>query len=318
MNRTFEIKPAERESAPLLAAITGMSGMGKTYSALLLARGVAGPDGNIVLIDTEGRRGKWYADDPEIGGYNHMEFNPPYDPDSFISAINAAIGAGADVVIIDSISHVWEGEGGVLSFAEAEEARMANNPRRNQSKWVKPKIAHGRLMSTIRSCQTHLIMCVREKSIIDVDQYDDVKKQKGKEIFIPVCERNFMYDMTLALRVVGKGVCNYIKVPKFFEGHVEDNTQISARHGALLLSECSAGKSIEDLEQMKRAAIANLEQVARERGTDELKHWWTKMLTKEQRDVVGTKELDRIKLIAKDTDVINFEEELSEETTSFS
>lgn len=301
-SRTFEITDAKREAAPLLAAICGMSGTGKTYSSLLLARGMVGPKGTIVLIDTEGGRGKWYANDPEIGEFKHIDFRPPYGPDHFVSAINAALAYGADVIVVDSISHEWEGEGGVLAMAEVEESRMQNNKRKSQAKWARPKIAHKRLMTAIRSCPKHIIMCVREKSIMDVDV------KPAKEVFEPVCERSFIYDMTLALRLVGNGVCSYMKVPKFLQQCVTDKVQLTKDHGAMLVQEANAGIDLEEKELLRRTTISNLEQVARDRGMAELQEFWSKLLTKEQKHMVGKDELERIKIIAKDTDIVNAEE----------
>ncbi|HKY45724.1 MAG TPA: ATP-binding protein, partial [Pyrinomonadaceae bacterium] len=112
----FEFKEAQREAAPVFIGIEGESGSGKTYSALLLARGIVGPKGKIGVIDTEGKRSLMYADDPDIGGFLHMDFVAPYSSDRFRKAVHAARAAGVDVIVIDSASHEHEAEGGMLDY----------------------------------------------------------------------------------------------------------------------------------------------------------------------------------------------------------
>lgn len=103
---------AERRQAKLRLALCGPSGSGKTYSALLIARGLA-PDGKIALIDTERGSGALYAD---LTAYDVAALVPPYTPARYIELIRHAEQAGYAVLVIDSLSHAWTGEGGVLEM----------------------------------------------------------------------------------------------------------------------------------------------------------------------------------------------------------
>lgn len=305
---TFEFKEAKREAAPVFIGIEGESGSGKTYSALLLARGMVGPKGKIGVIDTEGKRSLMYADDPDIGGFLHMDFVAPYSSDRFREAIHAARNAGVDVIVIDSASHEHEAEGGMLDYADQEEARMGNNPRRNQAKWIKPKMAHNRFIRSALSCGAHLIFCIRLKTIIDTDS-----KPPRKEKY-PVCESNLPYEFTLRLRVENEGVAHFEKVPKPFAKHIRNGQRVTVEHGALLMQEAAKGVDNSRIAKI----IHNLEEAAAS-GTEIFKEAWAaawrnngpegdnKTVTPERAEL--SKHLERIKRIAADADAATKEPE---------
>ena len=102
---------ATREKAKLRLALTGVSGAGKTLSALYIAYGITGDWGKIALIDTEHRRGKFYAGRSDLptptGTYLYAELAPPYSPGRYKQFVQEGAGAvGPDgVVIVDSFSH---------------------------------------------------------------------------------------------------------------------------------------------------------------------------------------------------------------------
>ena len=115
---------ARREGSHVLISMEATSGRGKTFSALMLGRGLVGPNGKLGLLDTETGRGKIYAD-AIPGGYQYGELTPPYSPERYVAAIQAAASAGLDCLIIDSASHEWEGIGGVGEIAEAGGGRLS-------------------------------------------------------------------------------------------------------------------------------------------------------------------------------------------------
>jgi KaiC/GvpD/RAD55 family RecA-like ATPase len=111
-------KKAERTKAKLKLAITGPSGSGKTMSALRLAKGIGG---RIALIDTENESASLYSDRFE---FDTLALSPPYTTDKYLEALKAAMDAQYDVVIIDSISHQWAGEGGILNRKEQLDSQL--------------------------------------------------------------------------------------------------------------------------------------------------------------------------------------------------
>ena len=99
-------KKTVREDVWLKVLLSGTSGSGKTYSALVLATEIAKNAGGegIAFISTEGSRTKYYADK---FNYDSMELDE-YTPEAYINAIDEAINAGYKIVIIDSMSHEWQ------------------------------------------------------------------------------------------------------------------------------------------------------------------------------------------------------------------
>lgn len=293
----FEFKPAEREAAPVFIGIEGESGSGKTYSALLLARGIVGPKGKIGVIDTEGRRSKMYADDPDIGGFLHMDFVAPYSSDRFRQAIHAARKAGVDIIVVDSASHEHEAEGGMLDFADQEEARGVK-PR---AKWIKPKMQHNRFVRTALSCGAHVIFCIRIKTIVDTDVKPVVLKK------LPVCESNLPYEFVLRVHVENEGIAHFLKVPKPFQQHIRNGERITVDHGRLLMEEASKGVDISRI----TAIIHNLDEAAAS-GLSVFREAWkaawrnagpagdVQTVTPERAEL--NKNLDRLKRLAEDAD----------------
>lgn len=300
---SFEFKPAVREAAPVFIGIEGESGSGKTYSALLLARGIVGPKGKIGVIDTEGKRSLMYADDPEIGGFLHMDFVAPYSSDRFRQAVHAARQAGVDAIVIDSASHEHEAEGGMLDYAEQEEARGVK-PR---AKWIKPKMTHNRFIRSALSCGAHIIFCIRIKTIVDTDVKPAVK------VKFPVCESNLPYEFTLRMRVENEGIAHFEKVPKPFQQHIRNGERITVEHGALLMAE--AGRGV-DTSKITRI-ISNLEEAASS-GTAVFREAWkaswrnagpagdVQTMTAERAEL--NKHLERMKRLAADADAAGQEE----------
>jgi len=111
----IEIRKAQRKQSKLRIGLSSPSGAGKTYSSLLLAKGLVGNWSKIGLIDSENGRGDIYSD---FGEYNIITLKPPFTPESYIEAIRAFESAGMEAIIIDSTTHEWEGEGGCLQLNE--------------------------------------------------------------------------------------------------------------------------------------------------------------------------------------------------------
>jgi signal recognition particle GTPase len=107
----MSFQTAKREAVPLMVGLAGTSGSGKTYSALLLAAGIAGEGGKVGFIDTEAGRGSMYADDQNIidalpgGEYLIKRLTEPFTPKKYADAINEAIKGGVTALVIDSASH---------------------------------------------------------------------------------------------------------------------------------------------------------------------------------------------------------------------
>lgn len=156
----YSLRPAARSSAKLLIGLYSLSGCGKTWSSLLLARGFVGPTGRIGMIETESGRGEAYADVLD-GGYEVISLRESFSPQTYGEAIAVAERAKLDALIVDSASHEWEGVGGVLDMA----AKNQEAGRKGPIVWQKPKIDHSREF-VLRMMQTPIplvIVCMRAK-----------------------------------------------------------------------------------------------------------------------------------------------------------
>ena len=174
--RTFDDKPAARESVPLLIGLMGPSGGGKTFSALRLGTGMQRVSGGeIFVIDTEARRALHYADRFR---FRHVVFEAPFSPLDYLAAIEHCVKRGAKTIIVDSMSHEHEGPGGVLEMHAAEVKRMAGGDtgkaeRVKMLAWAKPKADRRRMINSILQVPCNFIFCFRAK--------EKLKIERGKE-----------------------------------------------------------------------------------------------------------------------------------------
>ena len=208
---SWEYRPAIREKIGALFALSGPSGSGKTFTALLLAKGIANGTGTIAVIDTEAGRALHYAPrpgetaDPAKGTFDffHVNFPPPFTPERYVEAIQFAESKGATVIVVDSTSHEWAGEGGLSDIAAIEAERMAKRAageggnwesqieRMTAPSWKRPKVRHKRMVQRLLQCRAHLIFCLRAE--------EKIKITGGKVVpigFQPICEKAFMFEMT--------------------------------------------------------------------------------------------------------------------------
>lgn len=154
-------RPATRSEAKPLIGLYGESGSGKTWSALLLARGFVGPNGKIGMIETEGGRGEANVGREPVGQYLVRPIRGDFSPLEYGKAISDAEKERVDALIIDSASHEWESDGGVLAMAAENQAKGT----KGVLVWQQPKIHHQRHFM-LRLMQTPIplvIVCMRAK-----------------------------------------------------------------------------------------------------------------------------------------------------------
>jgi hypothetical protein len=193
---SFQFRPAKREAIPLLIGVAGGTGSGKTMSALRLARGLA--DGQpFAIVDTENGRGKHYADlFPEM---RHGEIHAPFRPEKYADAILAGA-AEYPVVVVDSMSHEWAGDGGCLDW---HDELMAGDQKKNLSAWIKPKLAHKQMVTRLLQVNAHVILCFRAEPKVEAVRKPDGSTQivpkpslTGLDGWIPISEKMLPYELT--------------------------------------------------------------------------------------------------------------------------
>ena len=184
----MSFRKAQRSKAKARIALIGVSGSGKTYSALLLARGLAGPKGRIAIIDTENGSADLYA---SLTGYDVAGINAPYEPRKYLDMIHEAESEGYDVIIIDSLSHAWAGDGGLLDM-QGKLADRGNSfaAWRNVTPW------HNKLVDAMITSPAHIIVTMRAKAAYEVVEDDRGKKTPKKIGLAPVQREGLEYEFT--------------------------------------------------------------------------------------------------------------------------
>ena len=193
----YIFKPAVREAVPLLLGVIGQTGSGKTFSAMRIASGIVGKGNRFALIDTESKRALHYADKFD---FDHCELTPPFRPENYADAIRAADKAGYKAIVVDSMSHEWAGEGGILDWQEEELARMAGDDWKKReackmAAWIKPKIAHKQMVQRLLQVRSHLILCFRAEDKVKMEKDDRGKIQIVPAGIQPICSKEMPYEL---------------------------------------------------------------------------------------------------------------------------
>ncbi len=244
--RRFVVQPAVRRQVSLLLGLVGPSGAGKTFSALRVATGMAGK-GPIVLIDTENRRAQHYADQ---FNFQHIDFAPPYGPLDYLAALQAAAAVNPAVIIIDSLSHEHDGEGGTLDCVTAELERLAGADPGLQQKlataaWRRPKAARRALLSGLLRMRAHVILCIRATERTRMAR-EPVATEPVELGLTPITAPEFMFELTCSalLRAGAQGEPTWasalqgehsaIKLPRQFAAMMKGGGPLSENHGRQL------------------------------------------------------------------------------------
>jgi len=189
------LRKATRKKAKIRLGLSAVSGGGKTYSALLIAYGLSGDWNKIAVIDTENNSADLYA---HLGDYNVLPLSAPYTPENYINAIKECENAGMEVIIIDSIAHEWEGQGGVLDECDRIGGGFS-------TAWKQLTPRHEKFKNKILSCNCHVITTVRRKQ-----EYILVEEQNkhGKMVQKPVkagmkeiTREGWEYELTVNLEL---------------------------------------------------------------------------------------------------------------------
>lgn len=186
------IQKASRKIAPLKVGFSGPSGSGKTYSAILMASGMV-PLSDVCVIDSENRSSHLYS---HLGGndtYSVIELTAPFTPEKYIEAIHECEKAGFKVIIIDSITHEWDGSGGCLQIQSAMGGRYQD--------WAAVTPRHQRFIDAITQSPCHVFTTVRRKQDYDMSKNEAGKMTVTKVGTKEVMREGFEYEMTLSLEI---------------------------------------------------------------------------------------------------------------------
>lgn len=247
-DRQVMITKAVRKAVPLSVAVVGPSSGGKTYTALRLGTGMRqAMGGKLFLIDTESNRALHYADQFD---FYHVPMGAPFSPLDYLAVIQAcyeSCNGEPCTIVIDSISHSWEGPGGVLEMQEAEIERMAGSDNRKRMSmaplsWNKPKRQSQRFINTILQLPVNFILCFRAKEKIEFKKGSDPTRLG----WMPIGDKGYIFEFAASILLPpnSEGVPNWdpadtgermwVKRPKWARGILADGAQINEDMGRAL------------------------------------------------------------------------------------
>lgn len=288
---TLKSKPAVREDTIPLIGFYSPSGCGKTYSALLFARGYVGPTGKIVLIDTESKRGSIYADQIE-GGYDIIDVGSPFSPEKYIEAIVLAEKENVDFVIVDSASHEWEGIGGVRDMAAQREAKG----KPGLHNWSVPKHEHDKFIQKLLGCSVPMIVCIRAKHKTKYQMINGKREVVKDENVSPIQSEEFIFEMTFHTEITANHSikitkCSHPDLRTCFDEGYPIKPENGHRVAQWAKGDKDTTKAIDTLTAARTAASG---------GQQNLQTWW-KAANQDVRKIANTI-MDELKATAERVD----------------
>jgi len=244
---TIEIRKAERVKSKLRLGLAGPSGSGKTMSALKVANGIGGP---VCLIDTERGSGDLYAN---LYDYSVITLEPPFKPDVLIDAIHAAERSGFNVIIIDSLSHFWSDEGGILDQAD----KMQNSGKNRFTLWADLTPQHRRLVNALLNSPKHIIGTMRSKQEYAMETDDKGKASVKKLGLAPVQREGMEYEFTVFFDISQD---HYAKATKDRTNMFGNEIFIMDEQTGIRLSKW-LGEGKEDVNALKREVMGQLDRL---------------------------------------------------------
>lgn len=232
------IKKAERKAVKIKLAITGPSGAGKTMSSLLLAKGLAN-GGKILVIDSEDGSSNLYADHQLVGAdFDVLEIDAPYTVAKYLQALEAAQKADYEVIVIDSITHAWAGEGGLLDKKTSLDSRGGNS----YTNWASITKEQEQFKAKIIHYSAHVIVTMRSKQDYIVESNDKGRSIPKKVGLAPIQRDGMEYEFTTVFDI---GMDHAYQVSKdrtgVFDGRVE---RITEKTGIELREWLNSGKTV--------------------------------------------------------------------------
>src|SRR5215218_7493611 len=186
----MKLRKATRQKAKIRLGLSAVSGAGKTYSALTIAKGLASEWDKIAIIDSENSSADLYA---HLGEYNVLPISAPFTPEKYIEPIKECERAGMEVIIVDSITHEWDGKGGCLEIVESLGGKYQD--------WAKVTPRHQAFLDAILHSSSHVITTVRRKQDYEMvkDGNGKVKVEKGG--LREITREGFEYELTINLEM---------------------------------------------------------------------------------------------------------------------
>lgn len=234
----MKLQKAERHQVKLRIGLSGPSGFGKTYSALLLAYGITNDWNKIAVIDTENKSASLYS---HLGDFNVLSLEEPFSPERYIKAIKLCEESDIEIIIIDSISAEWQGKGGILEIQEQLGGRFQD--------WAKVTPRHNSFIDAIIQSKCHVIITTRSKVDYSLDKDSNGKTKVMKLGTKSIQREGLEYELTVNFEFLNdKHVVQASKDrSELFSGKPE--FIINSATGKKLIEWCNQGISLDKIKE---------------------------------------------------------------------
>lgn len=207
----LQLQQAQRSKAYLKLGMSAPSGGGKTLGALLIGYGLMKEKykkesdeflwSKIAVIDTENGSGQLYVGrdiaDVKIGIYNTITLTAPFEAEKYIKSVDICEQAGMEVCIIDSTTHLWSGEGGLLEQQNAAAKRGGNS----YTAWRDITPQHNHFVEKMLQTPMHVIATMRSKQEYVQEKGQDGKTTIRKVGLEPEQRKGMEYEFTIFFEV---------------------------------------------------------------------------------------------------------------------
>jgi AAA domain len=230
----MKLQKAQRHEVKLKLGLSGASGFGKTYSALLLAFGITNDWTKIAIIDTENNSASLYS---HLGEFNVLPLGEPFTPERYNRAIETCEKAEIQVIIIDSITHEWNGKGGCLEIHEQLGGRFQD--------WSRVSPRHQSFIDKILNSNCHIITTVRRKIDYSMDSEMGGKTKIVKHGTKEITREGFEYELTANFELINDK--HLAKASKDRTGLFMNKPEfvINSATGKRLMKWCAQGLSLD-------------------------------------------------------------------------
>lgn len=234
----MKLQKAERHQVKLRIGLSGPSGFGKTYSALLLAYGITNDWNKIAIIDTENKSASLYS---HLGDFNVLSLEEPYSPERYLKAIKLCEESDVELIIIDSISQEWQGKGGCLEIHEQLGGRFND--------WARVTPRHNAFIDAIVQSKCHIITTTRRKVDYSLDQDSNGKTKVMKLGMKEITREGFEYELTVNFELLNDK--HLVSASKDRTGLFMGKPEfiINSATGKKLINWCNQGVSIDKIKE---------------------------------------------------------------------
>lgn len=204
-NISFDSTEAKKDDVYVKVFLTGTSGSGKSYSSLRLATGMAdelerirGTRPKIIMFNTEGSRGRYYADDFHYNIYPQK--NQDLKQEDFTTqfyiewieytAKKETINGVEPIIIIDSATPAWDS-------AKAQQQKAGGQFK----DWAKITPIWNEFKRTLVNSKAHIICCARGKTSWEIDTDSNGKKTVRKLGLGSEMRDGFDYEFTCCFMI---------------------------------------------------------------------------------------------------------------------